>query len=199
MDMSSLIYYGLGGCVVFLGIVIVINFSVNVLIKQFTERALHNFQERLAQAVDNALADFQTGVVEQMALQESKSDSLAKLYSALIDLVRDGKGFVSSTGKSEPLVTDKTLRTLVGTSRLFFELNRKQSLHFSDDFRAVMEGFMAEQEATMLLFETHWNSNSRDPQEVKLANEQIRQAWTKFEDRVAAIMELMRHEFRNRT
>jgi hypothetical protein len=197
MDVSGLVYYGIGGCVIFLILALVINLSLNMFIKQFTDRALTNFQERLAQATGKALLAFKEGVCEQMALQGSKTDGLAKLYSALIDLMRDGKAFAASVSKGEPLLSEKTLRTFEEASRSFNEQNRKQSLHFSDAFKSVMEGFAAEQEAVIHLFQTHWQSHSRESLERKQDNEEIRQAWTKFEDRVTAIMELMRNEFRS--
>jgi cell division protein FtsL len=198
MELSNLMVYGIGGCVVVAVLILVLNFTVNVIIKQFTQRALHTFQQQLFQETTQALATFKKGVCEQMALQESKSDALAKLYAAQIDLLRDGKSFIASTAKGEPFQTEKTLRTFEGASNAFSEQNRKLSLHFSDDFKMIMEGFLAEQEGLIQFFENNWKSNSRDSMERKLDNELIRQAWTKFEDKAASVMESMRSEFRNR-
>jgi hypothetical protein len=198
MNIPGLIYYIFGGCVIILVLAVVSNISVNVLIKQFTERALHHFQHRLAQETAKALEAFRSGVCEQMAVQERKSDSLAKLYAALIDLLRDGKGFVTSIDKGEPLLTEKTLLTVKSSSSSFCEQYRKQSLHFSDDFKAIMDGFIGEAEGIMDFFETHRRSNSRDSIERKKDNDQIRQTWTAFEDRISFIMEVARNEFRSR-
>jgi len=195
---SDLLYYGVTGCIIVLFLAVVVNFSVNTIIRQLTERALHRFQERLAQETAKALAGFRAGVLEQMALQERKSDSLAKLYASLIDLTRDGKEFIANTAKGEPFATEKALRTFAEGSRSFGDQIRKQSLHFSDEFKVVMDGFIAEQESLIRRFETNWKQNSRDSLERKQDNEEIRQAWTKFEDRVGIIMEMTRNEFRGR-
>ncbi|GFO67345.1 hypothetical protein GMLC_09240 [Geomonas limicola] len=199
MNGTDLIYYGIAGCVIVLFLAVVVNYSVNTIIRQLTERALVRFQERLAQETAKALAGFRASICEQMAVQERKSDTLAKLYAMLIDLVRDGKEFVKSTGKGEPFRTEKALRTFEEASRSFGEHLRKQSLHFSDDYKALMDGFLAEQESLIKVFETRWKANGRDTDERKQDNEEIRQHWARFEDRVGVIMEHTRNEFRGKT
>lgn len=199
MSGSDLITYGITGCVIVIFLAVVVNFSVNSIIKQLTERALHGFQTRLAQETANALAAFRTGVCEQMAMQERKSDTLAKLYASLIDLIRDGKDFVGSLGKGEAFKSEKTLRTFDEACRSFGEQIRKQGLQFSDEYKGVMDGFLLEQENLVRSFETQWKANGRDSDARKRDNEVIRQQWAHFEDRVAVIMEHTRNEFRGRT
>jgi hypothetical protein len=199
MNLSDLVYFGITGCVIVLFVAVVVNFSVNNIIKQLTERALRHFQDRLNQETAKALVAFRSEICEQMALQERKSDSLARLYAALIDLLRDGKDFIKSLPLGEPFKTEKALRTFEEASHSFAEQIRKQGLHFSDEFKVIVEGFVAEQETLIRQFETQWKLNGRDSQARKLDNEDLRQTWTRFEDRMAVVMELTRNEFRGRT
>lgn len=199
MNGSDLIYYGITGCVIVLFLALVVNYSVNTIIKQLTERSLVRFQERLAQETAKALAGFRASICEQMAVQERKSDTLAKLYAMLIDLTRDGKEFVKSAGAGEPTRAEKTLRTFEEASRSFGEQMRKHSLHFTDEYKALMDGFVAEQESLIKFFGTRWKNSGRDPEERKQGTEEIRQHWARFEDRVGVIMEHTRNEFRGKT
>lgn len=199
MDMTSLIYYTLGACFVIVVLVVGCNLIVNVLIKQYTDRALQHFQQRLSHLVAAALDGFKEGVCEQMSVQEKKSDSLAKLYSGLIDLQRDGKDFSAGYCRDDLSILPKKLHAFEENVRLFCEQYRKQSLHFGNDFKQVLDGFAAELEALCEYFRLHWNSvgkNRRDRNDGD--QEQIRQAWAKTDDRLVAIMELTRNEFRKR-
>jgi hypothetical protein len=199
MDLTTLIYYVAGGCIVLLILVIVSNVFVNMLIKQFTDRAMHQFQQRLSHEVTKALEAFKEGVCEQMAMQERKSDSLAKLYSSLIDLVREGKKFTASMGKQDTTEAEKKLRTYEDISLSFCEQYQKQNLHFAQDFKTAMDAFVLEQETVRQFLLTQWKTARNEaPEKREVTVEQIRQAWTKAEDRVAAVMDLMRNEFRRR-
>jgi len=199
MNGSDLIYYGIAGCVIVGFLAVVVNYSVNTIIKQLTERALTHFQGRLAQETAQALAAFKASICEQMAMQERKADTLAKLYASLIDLIRDGKEFVASLGHGEAFRSEKTLRTFQEACRSFADQIRKQGLVYSDELKGVLEGFVTEQEVLIRFFETHWKANSRESEQRKLDNEAIRQQWARFEDRVGVIMEHTRNEFRGRT
>jgi hypothetical protein len=198
MDIQSLIFYVGGGCIILVVLVLASNFLVNSLIKQFTERALQLFQQRLSQEVAKSLEAFKQGVCEQMAMQEKKSDSLAKLYSALIDLLRDGKEFSASVSKRDPAQAGDRLLIFENTSRSFCDQYRKLSLHFSNEFKGVVDSFILEQEAVSQLLGTQWHSGRKDAEKRESNNELIRQSWAQAEDRIMAIMEILRSEFRKR-
>ena len=199
MDMTSLIYYTVGACIVIVILVVGCNLIVNVLIKQYTDRALHHFQQRLSHLVVAALDGFKEGVCEQIAAQEKKSDSLAKLYSSLIDLQRDGKEFSASYCRDDLSILPKKMLGFEETAKAFGEQYRKQSLHFGNDFKQVMDGFATELEALCEFFRLHWNSVGKNRREKNDGDqEQIRQAWAKADDRLMTIMELTRNEFRKR-
>jgi hypothetical protein len=199
MDVITLIYYVAGGCIVLLILMVVSNMFVNSLIKQFTDRAMHQFQQRLSQEITKALEGFREGVCEQMAMQERKSDSLAKLYASLIDLLREGKKFTASMSRQDMAEAEKKLRTYEDISLSFCEQYQKQSLHFAQDFKTAMDAFILEQEAVRQFLLTQWKTaRNEGPEKKEVTIEHIRQAWTKAEDRVAAVMDLMRNEFRRR-
>jgi len=199
MDMMSLVYYVGGGGIVLVILVVASNVLVSTLTKQVTERALLQFQHTLSQEVAKALAAFKEGVCEQMAMQERKSDSLAKLYSSLIDILRIGKEFVTSVSGKEQALAEKKLLSFEATSRSFCEQCKKQSLHFDREFKLAMDGYVVEQEAFSQFLVTQWNSGKKEfPEKREIGNEQIRQAWSKAEDRTLAVMDLMRNEFRKR-
>lgn len=198
MQLANIVYFSVAGCAVVLLVAAVVYFTVNAAIKQLTERAVAQFQARLAHETAQAIAGFKAEVCEQMAQQERKSESLARLYSGLIDLMRDGKDFINCIAKGEAFPIEKGLRTLAESSISFRELVGRESLHFSDDFKSTMEGFCSEQEKLIERFEGSWLRMRKSPQDCKQDRDGIRQGWAAFEDRVGVVMELTRNEFRGR-
>ena len=184
-------YVGGGGAAIIL-LACFCFWSVHIFIKQFTERTHEKFREHIAQEVEEALRIFREKMCEQIVLQGKKSDSLASLYSMLIDLLRLGKEFAASCTKGEPLQIEKGLRTIDETCTAFFNLYQKESLHFSQEFCAVLDGFKTAQKEVMqgLQRELYRKDSAEGSKEAEL-----RQNWLRFEDLIAEVMDLVRREF----
>lgn len=198
MSTRELIYLYTGGGAVFIFFLAVGYWSVNFFIRQSTERSCEQFRERMVKEAERALKYFQEGICEQIVEQESKTDSLAKLYATLIDLMRVGKEFIAAAGRGELQQAEKTLRTMRSTGDSFAEMCQKQSLHFTDDFCNTLKTFTAQQKAMVQLIESIWNALQRDPAENGREFSRIKQEWLQFEDRITFVMDVMRNEFRSR-
>lgn len=194
----ELIYLYAGGGAAFVFFLAIGYWSVNFFIRQSTERSCELFRERMVKEAERALKYFQEGICEQIVEQESKTDSLAKLYATLIDLMRVGKEFIAAAGRGELQQAEKTLRTMRSTGDSFAEMCQKQSLHFSDDFCNTLKAFTTQQKAMVQLVESNWNALQRDPAENGREFSRIKQEWLLFEDRITFVMDVMRNEFRSR-
>ena len=190
-------YYAGGGAVLFFCIAISY-WSVNFFIRQFTERSCQQFREHMLNEAERALKLFREGLCEQIVQQENRSDSLAKLYATLIDLLRVGKEFVAALGSGELQQAEKMLRTIRSTGETFAEMYQKQSLHFPDEFCSTLKGFMTQQKSVVQLIENSWGAMQGDAAESGRRVSEIKQNWLQFEDRITCVMDLMRNEFRNR-
>ena len=190
-------YYAGGGAVLFFCIAISY-WSVNFFIRQFTERSCQQFREHMLNEAERALKLFREGLCEQIVQQENRSDSLAKLYATLIDLLRVGKEFVAALGSGELQQAEKMLRTIRSTGETFGEMYQKQSLHFPDDFCSTLKGFMTQQKSVVQHIENSWGAMQGDAVESGRHVSEIKQNWLQFEDRITCVMDLMRNEFRNR-
>jgi hypothetical protein len=196
MSSKEMIYYLAGGGAALIFFISVSYWSVNMFIKQLTERTYERFREHLAKETELAIKLFREGLCEQIVHQENKSDSLAKLYATLIDLMRIGKEFTISIGKGDMQQAERRLRTIRDTCSAFFEIYQKQSLHFSDEFCAVLDDFIAEQKAVIQCVETNWNVTQQAAPENSRRETEIKQGWLQFEDRITHVMDAMRNEFR---
>ena len=184
-------YVGGGGAAIIL-LACFCFWSVQVLIKQFTERTHEKFREHISQEVEEALRIFREKMCEQIVLQGKKSDSLASLYSMLIDLLRLGKEFTACCTKGEPLQIEKGLRAIDEACTAFFDLYQKESLHFSQEFCAMLDGFRAAQKEAMQGLQRELYS--KDAAE-RSKEAELRQNWLRFEDRITEAMDLVRKEF----
>jgi hypothetical protein len=184
-------YVGGGGAAIIL-LACFCFWSVHVCIKQFTERTHEKFREHISKEVEEALRIFGEKMCEQIVLQGKKSDSLASLYSMLIDLLRLGKEFADCCTKGEPLQIEKGMRSIDETCTVFFDLYQKESLHFPQDFCAMLDGFRAAQKEAMqgLQRELYGKDSAERSKEAEL-----RQNWLRFEDRITEVMDLVRREF----
>jgi tRNA nucleotidyltransferase/poly(A) polymerase len=199
VDSRYLILYiaGVGAALIFF--LSISYWSVNFFIKQISERTYERFREHLAREVELAIKLFREGLCEQIVHQESKSDSLAKLYATLIDQMRVGKEFTTGLGSGDLPLAEKRLRTVRELFCGFSEMYQKQSLHFSKDFCTLLDGFLAEQKAVMEYVETHWGAASgKEPPDKSKSEELIKQRWLQFEDRIGSVMDTLRNEFRRR-
>jgi len=195
MTPSELITYVAGGGITLILLACISYWSVNFFIKQVTERAYEGFRENLAHEVEQAIRVFREGMCEQIVLQGKKSDSLAGLYSLLIDLLRLGKDLAACCAKGEPLQIEKGLRAINDTCTAFFQLYQKESLHFSPEFCAMLDGFQVVQKEAMQGLERELY---RKDASNRCKEAEIRQNWLRFEDRIAEVMENVRKEFHRR-
>lgn len=198
MSTRELIYLYAGGGAAFLLCIAISYWSVNFFIRQFTERSCQQFKERMLEEVERALGYFRESLCEQIVQQESKSDSLAKLYATLIDLLRVGREFLAGVGKGDLVQAEKMLRSIRSTGDTFAEMYQKQSLHFSEDFSGVLKTFVAQQRSVVDVIESSWRAMQGDAAETTRRLGEMKQHWLKFEDRINQVMDIMRNEFRNR-
>ncbi|GFO67107.1 hypothetical protein GMLC_06860 [Geomonas limicola] len=195
MDTSTMLWYvggGGAGLVLFLGIGYWVGQYV---IQQLSQQALDRFREHLAKEVESALTVFREGVCQQIVEQGNTSDSLATLYTTLIEVLREGREFCGSCAKDDPLVQEKKLRRMGESCRSFAEQYQRESLHLSDDFCARVESFGARQ--MELLQQLEWDFYRKDQAE-RSKEREIRQHWSSLEDQVTEVMDLVRREFQNR-
>jgi hypothetical protein len=195
---ADMIYYfcGIAGAVIFF--ISISYWAVNFFIKQVTERTFEHFRVRIAKEAELALKLFREGLCEQIVLQENKSDSLAKLYATLIDMMQLGKNFTTGLGKGDLELAGRRVKSLRETCDTFTETYQRQSLHFTEEFCALLDAFIVEQKAVIDYVETNWNLTHKDPQENEKRETQLKQSWLKFEDRLTSVMESLRTEFRRR-
>ena len=195
MISSGLVWYVAGGGAVLIMLVCISYVSLNFIVKQFTERTCENFRCHLAHEVEVAIRIFREGMCEQIVLQGKKSDSLASLYAMLIDLLRTGKEFAASCAKGEPLQIEKRMRTMSETCTEFFQLYQKESLHFSEELCANLDGFQLVQKEAMQGIEKELYR--KDAAERSKEHE-IRQQWLRLEDGITGVMDGVRKEFHRR-
>lgn len=198
MGTREMISYYAGGGAVLLFCIAISYWSVNFFIRQVTERSCQQFREHMLKEAERALKLFREGLCEQIVQQESRSDSLAKLYATLIDLLRVGKEFVAALGSGEMQQAEKMLRTVRSTGDTFSDMYQKQSLHFPDDFCSTLKGFVAQQKSVVQLIENSWGAMQGDAAESGRQISEIKKQWLQFEDSITCVMDLMRNEFRNR-
>ncbi|HJV67481.1 MAG TPA: hypothetical protein VJ550_17220 [Geomonas sp.] len=198
MSFKEIIFCFLGGSTILFGIIAVGFLVMNSFIKQQADRCLREFRERLADEAEAVLKRFRESMAEQIVDQENKSDSMAKLYATLIDLLRVGKEFSNSAAKGEVQQAERMLVGIRNTSDCFTESYHKQRLYLSDEICGVIDGFVEEQKGVVQHLESNWRLARRDPQEAKSLDPLIKQSWLSCEDRIAALMESMRNEFRKR-
>lgn len=198
MSTRELIIYYAGGGALFFFCIAISYWSVNFFIKQFTARTCRHFRESMLFEAERALQIFRQSLCEQIVQQETKSDSLAKLYSTLIDMLRVGKEFMSRLTGGDLQQAEKMLRTIRSTGEAFDDLYQKQSIHFPDDFCKVLQGFMTQQKSVVQRFETEWGELQKDSGDKSGKVAEIKQEWLQFEDRIGTVMDAMRNEFRNR-
>ena len=198
MTSREMIFYFGGGGAAFILFISICYWSINFLMKQIAERTYQEFREHLAKEAQLAIQLFREGLCEQIVHQENKSDCLAKLYASLIDLMRIGKGLLASLADRDLPQAEKRLRTLRDTCSTFSEMYQKQSLHYSDEFCATLEGFIGQQKAIMHLIESRWNVTQKDAPETNGSLAEVKRSWLEFEDRITALMDTLRNEFRKR-
>lgn len=193
-----MIYYfgGVGVAVIFF--VSISYWAVNFFIKQATERTFQLFRYRLSREADLAIKLFKEGMCEQIVLQENKSDSLAKLYATLIDLMQLGKDFTVGLGKGDLELAQRRVKAIRELSDSFFDTYQKQSLHFSDEFCQLIDAFIVEQKRVVEYVENNWNLTQKDVAENEKRQSLVKYTWHKFEDQITALMETLRAEFRRR-
>ena len=195
MSSRELIFYYAGGGTLFLLCIAVSYWAVNFFIQQVTARTCQRFRESMMSEAERALQIFREGLCEQIVQQENKSDSLAKLYSILIDLLRVGKEFTSRLAGGELLPAEKMLRTIRSTGETFAEVYQKESLHFTDDFCTVLKGLTTQQMSVLQRLEAGWSELQPDNSS---RISEMKQDWLQFEDRIGKVMDVMRNEFRKR-
>jgi hypothetical protein len=195
MAASQLIWYVAAGGTALLILACFSYWAVNYFIQQVGMRTHGRFREHLAHEVEVAIRLFREGICEQVVLQGKKSDSLAGLYAILIDLLRLSREFSASCAKSDPLQIEQALRSLNETCTRFFELYQKESLHFSGEFCAMLDGFMGMQKEVMQAMEKELYSKESTE---RSREKEIRQNWLRFEDRITGVMESVRQEFHRR-
>lgn len=192
-----MIYYVGGICAAIIFFISICYWSVNFFIKQVTERTYEQFRERLAKEAELALKLFREGLCEQIVLQEDKSDSLAKLYGTLIDLMQVGKEFTACLGRGDVPQAEKWLISVRDTCALLADRYQKQKLHFPDEYCALVDGFLGEQRFFVEAMEAGWKSR-KDAKESSGAESALKQSWLHFEDRITQLMDSTRSEFRMR-
>ena len=181
---------GLAGLVLVIGLAY---WSARTVIEQLAERTGARFREQLVHDVEAALQRFRVGACEQIVQHGKKSDSLAHLYSTLIDVLRLGREFSAAGTKGDPLQAEKRLRALKETCCNCAELYQRESLHFSPEFCASLEGFLAAQKEVLQAMERelYRKDSNNSEREIKLQ-------WQRLEDRVTGTMDLVRREFHRR-
>ena len=193
-----MLYYLISGCVGIVFFVGVCYWATNFFIKQNSERAFLRFRYQVAKETDLAIKLFREGLCEQIVQQENKSDSLAKLYATLIDLLQLGKDFTSGLGKGSPEVVGRKVQNMRDLCDVFAATYKKQSLHFSEELCAMLDGFVVEQQGVVQYFEMNWNLTHKDAAGNEKRDAEIRKNWATFEDHITSLMETLRAEFRRR-
>jgi hypothetical protein len=199
MTSKQMIIFFFGGSAAIIFFMSIAYWSVNFFIRQCTDRVFQQYKHRLAKETDAAIKLFKEGLCEQIVHQENKSDSVAKLYALLIDLMRVGKEFCGSLAKGDLQQAEKMLRGVRNTGDSFKELFQKQQLHFPDDFCAALERFLTEHKGLVEELEGNWYQIRKDSSDG--GNNQVvemKQRWVGFEDRITQVMDAMRNEFRKR-
>ena len=128
-----MIYYLGTACIAIVFFVSICYWAVNFFVKQNTERAYTRFQQRVAREAELAIKMFREALCEQIVLQENKSDSLAKLYATLIDLLQLGKEFTVILGKKEMDAAYRKVENIKAMGEMFVGNYQKQSLLFSEE------------------------------------------------------------------
>lgn len=195
---ADLIYYVGGWCVALVFLVSICCWSVNFFIKQFTERTYEQFRMRLTREAEQAMKLFREGLCEQIVLQENRTDSVAKLYALLIDLMRVGKDFTSSLGRGDFMMLEIRLGPVRETGDSFLETYQRQSLHFSEEFCSTINALLTDQKAVIQVITDNLQMPGRDPVAIRSREAEMKQSWLHFEDRITEVMEIMRNEFRSR-
>jgi hypothetical protein len=199
MTSKQMIIYFFGGSTAIIFCMSIAYWSVNFFIKQCSDRVFQQFKQSLARETDAAIKLFKEGLCEQIVHQENKSDSVAQLYSILIDLMRVGKEFSGSLVKGDLQQAEKMLRGVRNTGDGFNDLFQKQRLHFPDDFCGVLEKFATEHKALVEELEGNWYSIRKASADGGSNNAaEMKQKWIGFEDRITQVMDAMRNEFRRR-
>jgi hypothetical protein len=195
MSVTTLIWYVAGGGAVVLLMVATTYWSVNYFTQQLGQRTLERFHAHLAQEVEAALEIFRERMCDQVVLQGKKSDSLANLYAILIDILRLGREFCTTCGKEEPVQVEKKVRAINDGCRNFFDQYHKESLHFAGEFCSTLDSFAILHKEVMNALEKELYRKDV-PERVK--EMEYRKVWLRLEDRVVAVMDLVRHEFHRR-
>jgi hypothetical protein len=190
MTSLELIGYIAVGAAAFILLAGAMYWSVNFFTRQLAESTRERFRVYLAQEVETAMGVFREKMCEQIVLQGKKSDSLAGLYALLIDLLRKGREFSASCIKGDPLQIEKGLRSINETCTSFFELFQKESLHFPEEFCALLTRFQAVHAEAMQRIEKELYRKDSGANE-----KEIRANWLRFEDQIGAVMEVVRKEF----
>ena len=193
-----MIYYLGTACIAIVFFVSICYWAVNFFVKQNTERAYTRFQQRVAREAELAIKMFREALCEQIVLQENKSDSLAKLYATLIDLLQLGKEFTVILGKKEMDAAYRKVENIKAMGEMFVGNYQKQSLHFSEELCTTLDAFVAELQQVLQFIESNWNLTQKVAADNERLEAAIRQNWLKFEDRITTVMEVLRTEFRRR-
>lgn len=194
----DIIYYVGGWCIALVFLASICCWSVNFFIKQFTERTYEQFRVRLTREAEQAMKLFREGLCEQIVLQENRTDSVAKLYALLIDLMRVGKGFTSSLGRGDLTMLEFRFGPVQETGDAFLETYQRQSLHFSEEFCSTINALLTDQKAVIQVITDNLQMPGRDPLAIRSREAEMKQTWLHFEDRITEVMEIMRDEFRSR-
>ncbi|MCM0080520.1 hypothetical protein L4X63_02850 [Geomonas sp. Red32] len=186
---------GLVGCILLIGLCY---WSVNFFIRQFTEHSYHQFRERINRESDIALQLFRERLCEQIVNQENRSDALARLYASLIDMLRFGRELTPNLVKGDVMVGQHKMAQLRDSCSTFSDTYHKQSLHLAEDFCHQVEGFLKEKDAALEGLEGLGYARRREDAENVQRDGEIKQKWAQFEDRVTAVMGLVKSEFRTK-
>jgi hypothetical protein len=108
-----------------------------------------------------------------------------------------GKDFTVCLGKDFELA-QRRVRAIRELSDSFIDTYQKQSLHFSEEFCQLIDAFVLEQKRVVEHIEGNWNLTVKDEAENEKRQSLIKFTWHKFDDRISALMETLRAEFRSR-
>jgi len=195
---TELVYFLGSGCVIVIILLGISYWAVNFFIRQCSERSLERFRTQIATEAELAIRAFREGLAEQIVLQENKSDSLAKLYATMIDLLQIGRDFMAALAKGDMETARRKVQNLREMCDIFAGAYQKQSLHFSEQLCAILDKFVADQRGVLDFVEAKWSVTVKNPSESEKRDFEIRKEWLKFEDQISATMETLRTEFRTR-
>jgi len=195
MSPWTMMWYLAGGAAALVAVLGISYWAVQYFVQQLSQQFLARFRAQLAHEVEHALGVFRDSMCEQIVQQGRKSDALSGLYAKLIEMLRQGREFCAGCGRDEAVAQEKRLRGVQESCRVFLELYQRESLHFSDEFRARLEGFGDQQRDVLeLLVREFYRKDVAE----RAREKEIRQHWSHLEDRVSELMEFVRQEFQRR-